>query len=260
MLYSRIIIIVLLSNLSLSLHAQWGQYEATWENEPGIMSVNLDIKKLAPVRELSFLLEVTQRGIECDDNGILGGEDLSLSEERAVDIDSILSTAMYVEDVGTLLYQCEIKNYYYIQDSAVAYQILEALYGLSIDYKIVEDKRWKVYLEVIYPDDFLLQTMIKKRTFNQLHAEGFNFEEKTLLEHFASFSSEEDRHDYRRFLIQNNYKIIDNSLDPKAAHPYVISFSRKDMLHLERLSNITLRLHQKAISLAGTYGGWGVEL
>ncbi len=245
---------------SLSLSAQWGQYEATWENEPGIMSFNQDIKKLAPIDELPFLLEVAQSGIECDDNGLLIGDDLRLSEERALDIDSILSTAMYVEDVGTLLYQCEVKNYYYIQDSVVAYQILEALYGLSLDYKILRDKDWKVYLELIYPDDFLLQTMINKRAFNQLHDEGFSFKEKVLLEHFASFSSEEDRHEFRRFLIQNNYKILDNTLDSKAALPYVISFSRKDMLHLERLSNITLRLHQKALSIEGSYDGWGVEL
>lgn len=242
------------------MNAQWGQYEATWENEPGIMSVNLDVKKIAPVAELAFLLEITQSGEECDENGLLVNVDLSSSEKKAVDVDSILSTAMYVEDVGRLLYRCQSKDYYYIQDSAVAFQVLEALYGLSLDYKIIEDKSWKVYEEFIYPDDFLVQTMINKRIFNQLHEEAYNFEEKALLQHFASFSSEEDRHDYRRFLIQNNYKIGEMTTNAEEAQSYVISFSRKDKLHLERLSNITLRLDQKAISLAGSYDGWGIEL
>ena len=260
MFYFRIITGLLLISSSLSLNAQWDQYEAIWENEPGIMSVNLDVKKIAPVEELVFLLEITQTGEQCDNNGILIESDLSSSEDIAVDVDSILSTAMYVEDVGRLLYQCQSKDYYYIQDSAVAYQILEALYGLSLDYKIIEDKKWKVYQEFIYPDDFLFQTMINKRIFNELHAADYNFEEKALLQHLASFSSEEDRHDYRRFLIQNNYKIVEMTTSAEEALSYVISFSRKDKLHLERLSNITLRLDQKAISLAGSYDGWGIEL
>lgn len=242
------------------MNAQWGQYEATWENEPGIMSVNLDVKKIAPVDELAFLLEITQAGEECDENGLLINAGLTTSEQTAVDVDSILSTAMYVEDVGRLLYRCQSKDYYYIQDSSVAYQVLEALYGLSLDFKIIEDKSWKVYEELIYPDDFLVQTMINKRIFNQLHEEAYNFEGKALLQHYASFSSEEDRHDYRRFLIQNNYKIGEMTISADEARSYVISFSRKDKLHLERLSNITLRLDQKAISLAGSYDGWGIEL
>jgi len=44
------------------------------------------------------------------------------------------------------------------------------------------------------------------------------------------------------------------------ALPYIISFNRKDKLHLERLSNITLRLHQKSKSLEGSYDGWEIEI
>jgi len=164
MLHIRLCVFIILILITADLCGQWDQYEATWDNEPGVMSVNLDIKRLAPIEELAFLLEITQDAIDCNDDGLIVGDELRATEKIATDIDSILSTAMYVEDVGRLLYRCKVKDYIYIQDSTVTDQALEALYGLSLNYKILNDKSWRVYQEFIYPDDFLIQTMINRES------------------------------------------------------------------------------------------------
>ena len=57
-----------------------------------------------------------------------------------------------------------------------------------------------------------------------------------------------------------NFKIGDMAEDDTREYAHLISFSRKDRLDVEKLSNTTLRLDQRALSLDGRYEGWEVVI
>ncbi len=245
---------------SLEISAQWDQYDAVWSGKPGRMMVHMDLKDRSPILDLPYLLEINQTGLDCDDRGFMKKLEMRVVERLSQSVDSILSVEMYVEDVGRLIYQCTTKDYFYIQDSSSAVQLLDMLDGLSVDYKIIKDENWKLYEDFIYPDEFLIQTMINSKIIYVLQSEDFNFDQKVQLKHFASFASDDDRDDYRRFLIQQNFKIEALDDTESSALPYMITGSRSDKLVIDKLSNITLRLNQRAISLNGTYDGWELEI
>lgn len=243
-----------------NLSAQWDEYEAVWKGKPGTMLVNMDLKELAPIAKLKYLLEVSQSVRECDENGYPTRDELNWSDLIALRIDSIISTRSYIENVGRLTYQCEIKEYYYLEDTTGLTNYLSDYFSVSVNFKIVEDEKWKVYKDFIYPDDYLIQTMDNRKIIGVLHREGYDLEKKSKLTHFASFASEEDRNKFRRFLTEQNFKIVEMDTDETAALSYIVSFSRSDKLLLGQLSNITLRVHQRAKSLNGIYEGWEIEI
>lgn len=246
--------------MSFEVSGQWDQYEAVWKGKPGLMLVNMDIASIAPIPDMRYLLEVSQSVRECNEDGYPTLEESNWSEIIAARIDSIISIKNYVENVGRHTYQCKIKEYYYLQDTVELTKYLSENLSFSTSFKIVEDEKWKVYKDFIYPDEYLIQTMDNRKIIGILQKEGYDLEKKSSLTHFASFASEEDRNKFRRFLIEQNFKILEMQTDDSAPLAYLVSFSRSDKLHLGQLSNITLRVHQRAISLNGTYDGWEIEL
>lgn len=246
--------------MSSHLASQWDSYEAKWQGHPGLMMVQMDLYDHAPYLELPHLLEITQSSLECDPQGYPVAHFIDQSEELISEIDSALSTRQYVENAGRLIYQCKVKDYFYIQDPSEVDTWLRTHHQNLIDYRFKSDPEWKVYSDFIYPDDYLKQTMINGRILKTLELEGILIHDKKDLSHFASFPTKEDLHDFRRFLLGLNFKIGDMAEDDTREYAHLISFSRKDRLDVEKLSNTTLRLDQRALSLDGRYEGWEVVI
>lgn len=229
------------------------------------MIVHMDFNEDRNIGELHYLLEVTQNSIACDPMGFPNHEEMTGFESTMNTIDTNIRQDLAGMNVGRFIYQCQVKDYFYLEDTVGVASILNSLQKnhLTVNhfrYKLKEDKDHKVYSELIYPDDYLLQTMVNGKIIQMLEREKFDFNNKASLKHTASFASDEDRTKYRRFIQEQNFRVLE--LDKAEANPlpYIIQFSRNDKLQLEALSNITLRLHQKATFLNGSYEGWEIEL
>jgi len=259
-MFLRPITLAVLLLLSSHLTSQWDSYEAVWQGQPGLMMVQMDLHDHAPYLELPHLLEISQTSLDCDPQGYPSSIFVQESEDLISNVDSSLSKRQYVENAGRLIYQCKVRDYFYVQDSAEVAQWLSNNAPSYIDYQFKLDPEWKVYMDFIYPDDYLVQTMINGRILKTLENEGFLIQDKTLLSHYATFDSVADLLDYRNFLIGLNYKIEDISESDEEEVPSMITFSRKDRLVIDKLSNTTLRLHQRALSLSGSYDGWEIVI
>ena len=243
-----------------SLFAQWDQYEAVWQGSPGRMMVNLDFEETTVIEPLVFLLEIEQRALTCTSEGYPKADELPRFEATINAVLSLIQSEYSSTSVGRFFYQCMVKDYIYVSDTVNLRQELESLKDVSFSIKLREDRDHKVYSSFIYPDDFLMQTMVNGKIIRVLRAEAYDLDKKSTLTHFASFASDEERKKYRRFVQEQNFEVLDLDRIEDSPLPYRITFSRKDQLDLEKLSNITLRLHQKAEFLVGSYDGWEIEL
>ena len=259
-MFFRSYTLAILLSVSTQLASQWDSYEAVWQGRPGVMMVQLDLYDHAPYLELPNLLEITQTSLECDPQGYPTAEFIETSEGVISDLDSAFSKYQYVENAGRLIYQCKVRDYFYIEDSREIEDVLKSKNDILIDYQFKSDPQWKVYLDYIYPDAYLRQIMINGRILKTLQEENILIKDKRQLLHFASFKTKVDMHDYRRFLLGLNFKIGDMEEDASKEYGHFISFSRKDRLDVEKLSNTTLRLEQRADSLDGVYEGWEMEI
>ena len=249
----------------MELRSQWNQYEAIWEEHPGRMQVNMDIHRIAPLPDRPYLLEYSKQLIDCDDNGFPEYQNDAQIEIDVSKLIQQLEQSRLVVHAGRFYYQCIAKDYIYVSDTTGIGEIVGSEFGLRSNSKIVQDPDWNIYFDFIYPDAYLKQTMNNRLVIDALLLEEFDFSKKHLLTHFAAFSDQYDRRKYRTFLLELNFKILEESesieVGDEGNDPsFMIKFTRKDKVNLERLSNITLRLDTRAHSLSGAYLGWQIEL
>lgn len=253
----HLLFLVFLS-LSTILSAQWDIYEASWDNMPGRMMVHMDWGLQAPLAELPFIFETQMIVDRCTD-GFPVGDEYGKLDTATMIINQLIGNQSYVEHVGKLYYQCMVKDFFYVQDTSGLKASL-ADYDPLIRTKVFKDAEWKVYKDFIYPDPFLEQTMINGKIINQLGATGVDSEVKLPLTHFASFASSSDMKKYQTFVLEQNFEVVSKETLEEGFLPHRIYFSRKDKPKLEQLSNITLRLTQRAEFLEGSYGGWAIAI
>ena len=243
------------------LCAQWDTYQAVWEGKPGSVLLNMDLRRFAPIEGLSFLLVVDTEVDSCNYNGFGTKEsdyDITIQNKS---IDSLLSLYTYIESVGTFSHDCKVREYYYLKDTL---GISERLRIHSLDwkyeYEVIEDKEWLGYLDFLYPDDFLIQTMINSRVVHQLTEQGKDLSKKRKITHYSGFSSEKNRKEFRSFIEGLGFYIKEAVYDTKEVLPYYLTFRRRDSLEILHISEITLGLAQKAQEYYGSYDGWEIEI
>lgn len=252
-----IVVIIVTFN---STHAQWDYYEAMWEGKPGSVLINMDWKQYAPVDDLPYLLETIDTIQSCSNGKMNDVTDLDRIEKRGEQVDSIVSLVTYLQNVGTMTHNCVVRNYYYINDSTGVTKALDNISLSTSAFRILSDPLWKGYLDFLYPDAYLMQTMVNAKTIKQLISAGDDPSKSRWINHFAGFTSEPDRNRYRIFLIEQGFRIEEESYDLEALYPYEMTFSRKDQVAVSWISDITLRLNRKASELNGVYNGWETEV
>ena len=239
---------------SISAKAQWLEYSAKWEDRPGKMQAFMDVDRVTYKDRLHFIVELSYEVAPCDDQGYPDGEDYLAAQDEVInsDVEKLLRTKAGLS-VGRFYYQCKAKEYIYMSDTA---QVTKDFEGV----KIIYDPEWKVYHSFIKPDEYLEQTAINAPVIELLEQEGYDLSSKSTLIHSSRFASEADRRVFETFIKELNFRVVSTEDDRKEALPYRLIYSRDDTLINDQLSNITLRLHQRTVSLGGAYQGWEIEV
>lgn len=254
--------LLLFFSFCFTAFGQWDQYAAHWEGKAGLATLNMDWKLFAPVPEYPFLLSTNTRMKGCRADGFADDLEAVRLEDISSDIESRLSKKEKIEFVGTLSSDCKYRAYYYLSDSTTAATSMEEvlLEGKLESYSIIRDEDWKGYLEFLYPSPFLYETMSNERVLRELTQEGIILGQNKRLSHYAGFLTAKERNNFRVFVLEQNFRIEEESRDIELEYPYQLKFSRSDKLVLDDISKITLLLSEKAKDLNGSYDGWEIEL
>ena len=256
----RFLLFITLSSLMSTIHAQWDYYEATWEGKPGSVVINMDWRNYAPIADLPYLLELVINVDDCSTAGFVEDQESKLIERFSTQVDSLLSISNYLESVGTMTHDCTIRDFYYINDTIGVSQALKKIDFINTyQVRLIRDSEWRGYLHFLYPDAYLQQTMVNAKTVKELILAGDDVNKKRRILHFAGFVSSVDREKFRIFILEQGFRIDEETYDLKSLAPYQFSFSRKDKPAVDWISEITLKLADKASSLNGAYDGWQVE-
>ncbi|MEL6123900.1 MAG: DUF695 domain-containing protein [Bacteroidota bacterium] len=248
-------------SMASSLSAQWDYYEALWQGRPGTVVLNMDMGQYAPIEDMPFLVEVRFALDSCDVSGYGLQEDIDNVEHYAAQVDSVLSTLSYADLVGSFHHECSMREFFYIGDSSRVLKTIDRLdIPTILSCKIIHDPEWKGYLNFLYPDAYLQQTMVNAKTVKMLAASGDDVTKPRRITHYAGFTAEADRQRYRLFLIEQGFKIRSQDYDLTRMLPYAIVFSRRDQAATDWISPITLRLSDQAIEWNGAYEGWESEI
>jgi uncharacterized protein (TIGR01619 family) len=244
--------------------AQWETYMGQYEKGPGSTIVDMSVKIIAPVKELSFLLVTGISFEKCTADGLPETDAFSLLYRVSDAVKPIVDAAFKNVFAGTFTYQCERLDYYYINDTVGIREKLNRLYADSFPSakfytNIKTDKIWQAYLDFLYPNAVSLEFILNEKLLRKLKETGDQLDKERPVDHWIYFANETDQQCFIPYIIKQRFKIVSKEKTAAADQPFKLHIVRTDKVDLSTISAITIDLKRVAMRCNGVYDRWETE-
>jgi len=265
---SKLFLFFLLLSFPLLLSAQedyWDVYLAKYEKGPGSIMLNMDLKKIAPVKNLPFVLVTGVSFTNCTTEGLPAAREFPNLYKIADSVKAIVERAVKNKMAGSFSYQCQRVDYYYIEDTSGLRELLSSLYKSRFPsytpyINIKDDTAWKFYLEFLYPNEETYEYMQNQKVLVQLQKAGDKLEKARQVDHWIYFPTEPDRNCFILYAKQNHFRIELTEKATDTKQPYKLQMSRIDKVDASSITRVTLGLIKAARKCNGDYDGWETVL
>lgn len=226
-----------------SLHAQqeeWDTYMSKIGAKPASILVDMGAYAAAPMKLYSYVVITGPRAKKCDGNGLPSAGEIDSLERVLGATSGMLSGATAKKLVGTLTYNCERVNYYYVQDTTAVRRALNRMYeNYLTDYtyslKIKYDPQWEVYRNFLYPDSSVKFWMATNRIVNKLITYDGDFTQARKLTYTFMFQSASNCSAFVDSVRAHNYVAGTMRLKKDVANVYEINVSRYNSLRMDSI-------------------------
>jgi uncharacterized protein (TIGR01619 family) len=239
----------------------WDVYLAQYDEGVGSTTLNMELIKVAPLKELPFVVVTGVTYDSCDEGGLPNAVQIDRLYEISDDIERTVTASTQGLMVGTFTLQCERLLYIYVHDTLTIRNKLLKLYtGKYKKYKyylgIEPDKKWEMYRTVLYPSQEILDYMSNEKVLERLSDAGDKLEKPREVEHWLYFKNTRDRDLFVKYAEGERFKIESKQYVKDAKLPYQLHMSRVDSVYSGSIHRITIELEKKAKEYKGDYDGW----
>lgn len=254
-------IAVLFPVLLFAQAEEWDVYIAKYEKGPGSTMLNMALKRIAPVKNLPFVVVTGVKFKECTSDGFPTTSEFSNLYKVSDSVEKIMNAVTRNNLAGTFTHQCERLDYYYVADTNGIREKLRNLYSVRFKsytpyINIKEDKDWKGYLDFLYPNEETREMMGNQKAIENLRKEGDKLDKARQVDHWIYFPTEKDRNCFVSYLEKNNFKIETKEKIDSPTNQFKLHISRTDKVDLASMNKLTLELRKEAKKCNGDYDGW----
>lgn len=258
------LIFIILAFVSWHVYAQeenWDTYMAEIEKRPASVLVDLAQKEKSPNLSLPYLLITGPKSKLCQGNGIPATEEIDQLEEILNTTGTFITGLTPKALVGTLTYNCERVNYYYVRDTMGLSFAIARMYNHNYkDYryvfKIKYDPEWTVYRDFLYPNEATMTWMENDKIITNLLSQGDSLTKPRDITLELLFRAEEDRKSFVVFAQDNGYNIVQLGHVKNLDMPYEIRISRNTPVTSDAVAQITNAVKKEAKKDNAKYMGW----
>ncbi len=259
----KCLVIFTLIFCSSSMFAQdenWDTYMAEIAKKPA--SVLVDLSLIDKVNtQLPYLLITGPKSKLCQGNGIPANSEIDELE------DILNTTSTFITGItpkvlaGTLTYNCERVNYYYIKDTVGLSYAVARMYNHNYKsyqyvYKIKQDPEWNVYREFLYPNEETMTWMENNKVITTLIKQGDSLTKARDISFEVFFKTDDDRKAFISFAHNNAYTIVEMNHITNINTPYQIKISRYDYVKPDMIAEMSAAIKKEAKKYNGKYDGW----
>jgi regulator of RNase E activity RraB len=239
----------------------WDVYMAMYEKGAGSTTLNMDLVKNAPEKDLPFVVISGVTFTNCRQDGFPNNNEFEKLHDISDNVQNVISKHTKFKLAGTFTYQCERLDYIYVKDTTNLRDILISLYESKYsDYKyyinIKKDDTWDAYLKFLYPNSETQEFMSNQKVIMQLQNGGDNLLEARQVDHWLYFKNINDRNIFEVDIVKIGFKIESKETIDNTTKPFSLHISRVDKVDIESITQVTLDLRNKAMKLNGDYDGW----
>lgn len=237
----------------------WDVYMAQYEKGAGSTVLDMSLKNKAPNKSFPFLLSTGVRFKDCNE-GFPSKSEFEKLYAVSDSVQKLVNTTASNIMAGTFTYQCERKDYYYVNDTNDIRQKLTALYQKRFPayepvINIREDAAWEAYLTFLYPNEETKEFMSNQKVVAKLMEAGDKLDKERPVDHWLYFPNAKSRDSFALYAQAKGFKIESKEMRD-SAKPYQMHISRVDKADLPSISKLTLELKRAAAKYDGDYDGW----
>jgi uncharacterized protein (TIGR01619 family) len=241
---------------------KWDSYLCRVNDKAASIFVDLGLKNIAPDISRPILL-VVWLYLQYPD------KENGLSTQREFDVLCELEDILEhkVTDVFSAIYAGRITNdgrreFYFYSNSSNEFEKI-AIETLA-DYKhykfhawAVANADWEQYLNVLFPSAMNLRWMGDREVVSKLELHGDSLITPREIEHWAYFSSEQDRAAFAAALINYGFNIQNKHYSETSENKFGLMLSKRQQATLTSIYETTSFLEIEAEKYNGYYDGWG---
>ncbi len=252
------------SLLAAASHAQtenWDTYMARMGGKPASVLVDMGLMSNAPDKLLPYLLVTGPRLDKCGPTGIPDTAEIARMEKILDLTGAFLSGVTAKKLAGTLTYNCERVNYYYIKDTIAVRNALNRMYTThyptyKYSLKIKHEPLWQTYRAFLYPDSMAAAWISTNKAILTMMDKGDNPDVPRDIEHTIFFKTDSTRKAMIAHARQHRYKVARVYDAPTVAFPYELTLSRFGAMVMDSIMAMESELRTVAKPLQGYYKGW----
>lgn len=249
---------------SVFAHAQdenWETYMGKIGKKPASILVNLALINNPPYKQYPFLLISGPKCRQCLKSGLPEKDEIAKLEEILDAADKFITGITPKLLVGTLTYNNERVNYYYIKDTVGIANALARMYRQSYHeyayvYKIKSDPDWSIYRTFLYPTDDNFTWIENDKIITNLLQQGDKLTKQRDITFVIDFDTEADRKAFMEYAHSRDYKVEELNYIKKSVLPYQIKISKYENINSDNLFDLTVQLKKEVKKLNGQYNGW----
>ena len=257
-----LLLLITFNSLAQEPIEDWDTYMANYKKGAGSVLFNRALKEKAPLLIYNYLVITGVKIKECSPDGFPTQQEFQNLYKISDRVNELLEKKKRRILAGTLTYQCERLDYYYVNDTTLLRKYLTEFYKTnypqySFILKMEEDKSWSRYLKFLYPNEEVMESMKNQKVILQLTKAGDKLTKERRIDHTLYFKTAEERREFflkvyeQKFLVEKLELLKDSS-----SHPFVLIMHRTDKPELANITRLTLYLAKEAAKYNGLYDGW----
>jgi uncharacterized protein (TIGR01619 family) len=238
----------------------WDTYYTLIDDCPASIALNIDLAQSAPLSGLDRLLAVLVFMNEPGEHGMGDGKDPEILRHVEEQIVRAYEDKLGATFVGRIRGQGAWQLYFYGPDTdslaPKAAELLSGFSGWEQEVHTRSDSDWSTYFELLFPDRERLQWIQDRRVVEALVRSGDPLVVPRRVDHFAYFSSAEDRKRFVSDVQSEGYEVAELGYDSDEELGFSVQFFRSETVELEMIHDAVMKLVMTAEEFSGLYDGW----
>lgn len=252
---------LLLTSLPQRACAQYQAYETMFDGIPAQVRYNTQLTgEGQPKEQYPYLLSLTIFFEEIDQYGNMVSEVREEIDAKEAAFVQSCNRALGGLYSGSFEYLGDYNLYFYLADTARAPQVLSVALGYYeghlTDVKLKADPGWRNHTNFLLPTYREELAIENARKHKLLVAQGDQPHMLRPVSHRFVFDHEVNRRIFAREIKELDFDVVELPTEPQGPLPHGIVIMRYDVMTLERLQEVTLKLLSLTRSLDGEYEGW----
>ncbi|QDV72630.1 DUF695 domain-containing protein [Botrimarina mediterranea] len=239
----------------------WEIYLCQVEDKPASILFDVGIRQQAPVPALDWVgwLRLHMRDPRPD------GLSSNSEYDRLIEIEESVSTAVNqarcsIAYVGRNTGNAK-RDFFFYSDNQICLESLlaQAMVGYP-EYQFEvggrEDAEWDIYLGFLYPDSRTWQVISDRKLTDRLAQDGDNGTIPRDVSHWAYFKTVESRTKFIEQFTSDGFSVEQQFSSDESELQHCVVLTRNHAVDPDNIHTISLRMHDTAADLGGSYDGW----